>query len=199
MKVADLPSAAPPPGAPPTEDPRVRAAAAGDPRARQALLQEMLPRVRNLVRYLVRGDRDVDDLAQEALIAVLRGLPTYRGEGTFKAWADRVVARTTLSAARRSRRERALEEAGPDLSLLPHPDGPPDEYASRRELVRCLDQLPDEQRHALVLHHVLGLSVPEVAEQLAVPFETVRSRLRLGQGRLRALVPGGEAAPGRSR
>ena len=39
----------------------------------------------------------------------------------------------------------------------------------------------------LVLHHVLGLSVPDIASELALPFETVRSRLRLGMARLRAL------------
>jgi RNA polymerase sigma-70 factor, ECF subfamily len=45
--------------------------------------------------------------------------------------------------------------------------------------------LPDEQREVLVMHHVLGLSVREIAEELATPFETVRSRLRLGMARLR--------------
>lgn len=70
---------------------------------------------------------------------------------------------------------------------MPHPDGPPDVYAQRRAAVRLLDGLPDDQRHVLVLHHVLGLSVPEIADELAIPFETARSRLRLGMTRLRAL------------
>ena len=47
--------------------------------------------------------------------------------------------------------------------------------------------MPHEQRHALVLHHVLGLSVPEIARETEAPDETVRSRLRLGMERLRAL------------
>src|SRR5690242_9566763 len=78
-------------------DPRVAAAARGDRAAAQSLCAELLPRVRNLVRYLVRGDSDVDDIAQDALIAVLRGLGSYRGEGTFKSWVDRIVARTTFA------------------------------------------------------------------------------------------------------
>src|SRR4051812_6683752 len=78
-------------------DPRVAAAASGDRAAAQSLCTELLPRVRNLVRYLVRGDGDVDDIAQDALIAVLRGLASFRAEGTFKSWVDRIVARTTFA------------------------------------------------------------------------------------------------------
>jgi RNA polymerase sigma factor (sigma-70 family) len=51
-----------------------------------------------------------------------------------------------------------------------------------------LDELPDAQREALVLHHVLGMTVSEVADQLEAPQETVRSRLRLGKDRLRQLL-----------
>src|SRR3954470_13400032 len=86
-------------------DPRVAAAARGDRAAAEALCRELLPRVRNLVRYLLRGDSRVDDVAQEALIAVLRGLGTFRGEGRFESWVDRVVARTTFATIRRIRAE----------------------------------------------------------------------------------------------
>lgn len=177
-----------PPSAPP--DPRIEAAVRGDRQASAALLQEALPRVRNLVRYLVRGDSDTDDIAQEALIAVLRGLPTYRGEGSFKSWSDRVVVRTTLGLLKKSRRERAQKSIGADLMLVADSADHHESYASRRELIKQLDELSYDQRHALVLHHVLGMSVPEIAEHLTVPFETVRSRLRLGQTALRARMQG---------
>ncbi len=49
----------------------------------------------------------------------------------------------------------------------------------------------------LVLHHVLGLSVPEIAEELSAPFETVRSRLRIGIAKLRALHAEDAAGGGR--
>src|SRR5215470_15479869 len=86
-------------------DPRIRAAAGGDRQAAHALCRELLPRVRNLVRYLLRGDARVDDVAQEALIAVLRGLGSFRGDGRFESWVDRIVARTTFTAIRRIRAE----------------------------------------------------------------------------------------------
>lgn len=172
-------------------DPRVAAVLAGDRRAAEALLGELLPRARNLIRYLLRGDEDVDDVAQEALIAVMRGLPGYRGDGALKAWVDRVVVRVALAWIRRARRERA-QTVVVELSLVPDTGARPDEYAARREVVLLLDQISDEQRHVMVLHHVVGMSVPEVATHLQVPFETVRSRLRLGQANLRALAQRGE-------
>ena len=173
-------------------DASVAAAIAGDRRALEVVVSRLLPRLRNLVRYLVRGDSDADDIAQEAMVAVVRGLPTFRGEGALESWADRVAVRETFACLRRARRARDRIDRGADLSVVPHPEGGPDAYAERRRMARLLDQLPDDQRHALVLHHVIGLSVPEIAAEIGAPIETVRSRLRLGMGRLRAL----HGAPG---
>jgi RNA polymerase sigma-70 factor (ECF subfamily) len=169
-------------------DSRIRAAAAGDRAAAQALLLALLPRIRNLVRYLIRGDADTDDLAQEALIAILRGLGSFRGESSFERWADRVAVRATFAGIRRRRRESSeLAAAEPELRLATSVATPDDEFADRRQAAALLDALPLEQRHAMVMHHVLGMSVPEIARELGVPAETVRSRLRLGRTRLREL------------
>jgi RNA polymerase sigma-70 factor (ECF subfamily) len=168
-------------------DASVAAAIAGDRRALETVVARLLPRLRNLTRYLVRGDSDADDIAQEALVAVVRGLPSFRGEGSLESWADRVAVRETFACLRRARRVRERIDRSADLTTVPHPEAGPDVYAERRRTARLLDQLPDDQRHAVVLHHVLGLSVPEIAAQVGSPLETVRSRLRLGIARLRSL------------
>jgi RNA polymerase sigma-70 factor (ECF subfamily) len=140
------------------------------------------------VRYLIRGDADTDDLAQEALIAILRGLGSFRGESSFERWADRVAVRATFAGIRRRRRESSdLTAAEPERRLASPVATPDDEFADRRQAAALLDALPLEQRHAMVMHHVLGMSVPEIARELGVPAETVRSRLRLGRTRLREL------------
>jgi RNA polymerase sigma-70 factor (ECF subfamily) len=154
------------------------------------LCRELLPRVRNLVRYLVRGDSLVDDIAQEGLIAILRGLRTYRGEGKFESWADRVVARTTFASLRRLRgrpeeRERAKTDTPAEV------DGA-DEYVLRRQVAAHLDDLPTEQREALVLHFTAGMTIPEIAEMTGAPQETVRSRIRLGKAALRSALGGND-------
>jgi len=173
-------------GAPFPEDlARVRSASQSRAAA-GALMAEILPRVRNLVRYLVRGDQGVDDLAQEALVAVLRGLPTYRGDAPLLAWVDRVVVRSTFERRRRERLRNTREgaEMPPDDAPLMRQSAP--EFAlDRRALVLALEQMNPQQRDALVLHHVVGMSVPEVAQALEAPIETVRSRLRLGMAQLR--------------
>jgi RNA polymerase sigma-70 factor (ECF subfamily) len=156
---------------------------------RETVVLQLLPRARSLVRYLVHGDCEVEDIVQEALIALMNGLPTYRGEGRLNAWADRVVARTTFCWLRRMRCNRAPEShESEELGAVPSPDAPLDEYVHRQHLVKLLDSIPNEQRHALVLHHVLELSVLEIASEFSVPLETVRSRLRLGRAALRTLA-----------
>jgi RNA polymerase sigma-70 factor (ECF subfamily) len=167
----------------------------GSREAAEGLLVLILPRVRNLIRYLLRGDADVDDIAQEALSAVFRKLKTYKGEGSFVAWVDRIVVRCAFAHRRRAAAwfKRRSEGAATPVALGAL--GSPAEYLSRRKLVELLDALPNHQRVALVMHHVLGMSVPEIAGELSIPEGTVRSRLRLGRARLRArLGPRGEVA-----
>jgi RNA polymerase sigma-70 factor (ECF subfamily) len=164
-------------------DPRVARAKSGDAEAIHSLLVELIPRVRNLIRYLVRSDAETDDFTQDALIVVLRDLATYRGEGTLYRWADRVVARVTIRRLR-SERARAVVELRPQPQDV-EPTCSSDELLLRRAVVRLLDRLPFEQRHALVLHHVLEMTVSEIAKELDTPVETIRSRLRLARNKLR--------------
>jgi RNA polymerase sigma-70 factor (ECF subfamily) len=167
------------------EEALLRRAVAGDRGAAEAVLAQLLPRVRNLIRYLVRGDQDVDDMAQQALVAILRGLPSYRGDAPLSKWADRITAREALAYARR-RRARAAREAGDaPLEVLPAPEET-ERYLARRELALRLDALPDPQREAIVLHHLLAMSVPEVAASLEISPDTAKSRIRLGMEKLRA-------------
>ncbi len=177
-----------------SEDSRVSGAVRGDREATASLLTDLLPRMRNLVRYFVRGD-DIDDIVQDGLMAVLRGLPTYRGDGSITAWCDRVVARVAMEASRRRRAETSrtasdVEVAAPERA---------DDYLARRRLVACLDTLSQEMRETLVLHHVFEMSAPEVATELGVPLETVRSRLRNGRARLREHLGEPAAAVGEGR
>jgi RNA polymerase sigma-70 factor (ECF subfamily) len=169
----------------PIIQPRVRAAIDGNESARRDLLTEILPRVRNLVRYLVRSDDETDDITQDALVAVLVDLDTYRGEGKFEAWVDRIVARLAISRIRRRRDQSKRDTQFTSDLMLASPSHASDEFLYRRQLVRMLDGLPIEQRHVLVLHYVLDMTVPEAATELGVPIETVRSRLRLAKSRLR--------------
>jgi RNA polymerase sigma-70 factor (ECF subfamily) len=170
------------------DDGRKWAAAAGDRRAAEELLVTLLPRVRNLVRYLVRDDNEVDDLAQEALLVLLRNLDTYRGEGSFQTWANRVVVRAVFARKKSHSALRRQDQVTYEIQEG-RGDGHgalSEEFLLRRRLVLLLDELPFPQRQVFVLHHALDMSMAEIAAELDVPIETVRSRLRHARTKLRA-------------
>lgn len=171
----------------------MRAAARGDRAAAERLARALLPRVRNLVRYLVRGDDEVDDIAQMALIDVLQGVGTFRGDAPVERWADRIVARATFRQLKRSRVRLARETLETEPRDPAAPTDAEQRYLSRRAAARVLDRLPEAQRVAVVLHHAAGFSVPEIADMEGVSPDTIKSRIRLGVGKLRATV-GPEAA-----
>jgi RNA polymerase sigma-70 factor (ECF subfamily) len=161
----------------------------GDPAATEQLFLQLLPRVRNLVRYLVRGDRDVDDLSQDALVMILKGMHGYRADGPFRAWVDRVVARSVFASLKRRASVPPVDERDGHAVAAEGGSGSGHEaYCMRRKLVDWLDRLPEAQRSALVLHYVMGLTIPEAASELGVAEETVRSRLRLAKDRLRSVI-----------
>ena len=162
----------------------VERARRGDESATHALLLAFQPRVRNLVRYLVRGDDQVDDLAQQSLLVAFEGLSGFRNEGHFKAWLDGITLRVTLRGMKRFRLWRARQSESVD-AVAETQLGDPARFADRRRAVKALDRLPDKQRAALVMHHVLGLSAREIAEIERIPEETARSRLKHGMSLLR--------------
>jgi RNA polymerase sigma-70 factor (ECF subfamily) len=167
----------------------VQAFLAGDERAGAALLGELLPRVRNLTRTFLGGDAEVDDVAQQVLIQVVQSMASFRAEGSLVSWVNRITVRTALAHARKRRaraaRDLPLEpEAISQLSDQERGSGW-DGYHQRRLAVKLLDRLPVEQRSVIVMHHMLGISVQEIAEEETISFETVRSRLRLGMSKLR--------------
>ena len=173
------------------DDPRIAAAQVGDRDALEWLVAKLLPRTRNLVRFLMPGDQDVDDFAQASMLEIVRALPTFEGRSLLTTWADRITVRETLRRAKRRRLQafRQREFTAEELQLLPAASLD-QRYHERRQVVAMLDELPEAQRHVLVLHHVMGMSVPEVAEALGLPFDTAKSRLRLATQRLRKLYGG---------
>jgi RNA polymerase sigma-70 factor (ECF subfamily) len=167
-----------------------RRAAGGDRRAVHALLLAVGPAMLRAVRrVLVRRTEDVEDVAQEAMQALVDALPGFRGQCTVLHFAWRVAVLTAL-ANRRRLDLRAQWAAGSMEALERAADGPsPAEAAllrGRREaLSALLDQLPPDQAEVLVLHAAYGFTIEELAATVGRPMETIRSRLRLAKRALR--------------
>jgi len=194
----------------------VDAARGGDRAALDALLRRHHDRIHGLCRRLAGNEADGLDATQEALIAVVRGLPRFDGRSRFSTWVHRVATNACLDELRRRGRrpvvglpdERDPFEAGP----LPDPRGevPIDRIGERMAVDAALVQLSPELRAAVVLRDLCELDYAEIAEVLDVPPGTVRSRISRGRAQLARLLgpapgdatsgpPGGgnPAGPGR--
>jgi len=173
------------------------AAAAGDPEARRRLVERVLDRTRRVVTYLVGADRDADDMAQIALVQILRSAHTFRGECTLEYWADRIATRTAMrELRRRKRREQVEPQALVMTTPGPGADVEADRKRVRARLAQLLGKLTPERRTAVVLHHVQGYGIAEVSELTGAPVNTVRDRLRSGRKQLRKRILGDPALRG---
>ena len=127
--------------------------------------------------YAVTARADLaDDAAQDAFVSAIRSLGRFDRNRPFAPWIAKIAvnrARDLLRAERRRRAERLAE-------AIEAPAGP-----NASGLLLAVAALPREQREAVVLHHVLGFSLREVAEIVGAPEGTVTSRLGRGVARVR--------------
>ncbi len=161
------------------------AAQAGDRAALEQLLRAHYDRVYGVCRRLTGQDADAADACQEALVAIVRGLPRFDARSSFGTWAYRIATNAALDELRRRRRrpDPGLPEVeGADVST----PGLVDATTTRLDVDAALAELPAEFRTAVVLRDLCGLSYEEIAEVLEIPSGTVKSRIARGRA---ALVP----------
>jgi RNA polymerase sigma factor (sigma-70 family) len=166
-----------------------------DPAALRTLVAAVMPAILRAVRGVLGVHHlEVEDVAQEAALALVEALPGFRFEATVLHFASRIAVFKALAARRRMRvrgegRHDAIDDEQPPIA---DQRSAPDESvaaARRRDILRELcDELPPAQSEALILHVMLGFSVEEVADTTQVPANTVRSRLRLAKQALRKRV-----------
>jgi RNA polymerase sigma-70 factor (ECF subfamily) len=148
------------------------------------------------------GDRDVAaDVAQETFIAAFRAIQTFRGGSSFRAWLLRIASNQSLDQWRRAHRHPADSLESMSDEDEPYTSGiigslaatdrqvNPEEALLDQELQEIIQRglltLPLEQREAVVLCDIEGLSYEEIALATQTTLGTVRSRIARGRGRLR--------------
>ena len=140
------------------------------------------------VAYRLSGNHeDAQDLAQDVLLRVRRGLETYK-PGSMEGWLSRITTNVFLDEVRRRRRRpQGVLPADPDRVVPPAPaaDVVLAEQALPEDVQEALASLPEEFRVAVVLCDVAGRSYQEISEALGVPLGTVRSRIHRGRALLR--------------
>jgi len=139
----------------------------------------LLPRLRRFGRTITRHPSDADDLVQISIERALLRHEQWRPEAPFHSWMFGIMRNAWIDEARaRSRQGKVLapEEAGLDI-----PDNASEAQLRMLSVQRAMATLPEEQRLAVALVLVEGLSYKEAAEALDVPIGTLTSRLARGR------------------
>ncbi len=156
----------------------------GERRAYGELVRRHGCSVRVLLRRMGAGATLADDLAQDAFLAGFERIRDFRGEGTFAAWIKRIAARLYLKRLKADASTLLMAET-------PEPEAPSPGYADRAGLMDldlALRQLNPVERLCVSLSYGSGLSHTEVAESLSLPLGTVKSHVKRGLDKLRAVL-----------
>lgn len=159
----------------------VRQAQAGDREAFETLVRTRLDRLLRLALSIVGNEPDARDAVQESCLRAWRELPRLRDVDRFEAWLWRITINACRSGVRGRRRASVHEVAVGDLppEFEPGDPGRPlaDDVTVRDAIRRAFRRLDADKRAILVLHHVDGRSVIEIAALLGIAEGTAKSRL----------------------
>ena len=146
------------------------------------------------IAYKFTGKHDeAEDLQQEIFLKVFKALDKFHRDADFSTWLSSVARNYCIDHYRASKREKeVVVEDALAYDLAPAASGNPYralEAKDRSGLVRRgLDQLPGKLREAVILRDLQGLSYQEMAERLALPEGTVKSRINRGREELARLL-----------
>jgi RNA polymerase sigma-70 factor, ECF subfamily len=160
------------------------------------LVSEHQRMVYQLSLNLLGDHNEALDLSQEVFLRVFRTLPGFRGQSALRTWIYRIVVNQARNRQRWWRRRFSAQQVSLDEHLRDHGDlpaqgqgGSPDHVFGRKELAEriraALDTLPFEQKTALVLREIDGLSYEEIGFSLGIAVGTVKSRLARAREALR--------------
>lgn len=161
------------------------------PVASQLEIPDHLGVLRRYALVLTRDADEAEDLVQEALVRAIAAAHTWQPGRPVRPWLLTILHNAHISR----RRRRQVEAACTGELALTQPRSTPPVQAHRVEVGRTMQalmSLPDEQREALVLVAVEGISYKEAAELLDIPLGTLMSRLARGRAALRAATTPGE-------
>lgn len=154
-----------------------------------------IPALRRYARALTGNVDRADDLVQDCLERAIRKSRLWKPTGALKAWLFRIL----LNIYRNDLRRNAYAPTQPIDTLLAEPSmpAPQTDRLALSEMSRAIEQLPSDQREALLLVVLEGMSYSEAAKVLNVPAGTLMSRLSRARANLKELTS--ENAPMRLR
>ena len=158
----------------------------------QRLALSHLDALYNFAIYLTRSPAEAEDLVQETYLRAFRFSHRFQPGTHLRAWLFQILRNTFLTFYRLRERELPLAEDGvPDWDAPMFHEAPaedPSVLEAHTDLERAMRRLPDEFRTVLLLAEVEGLPLEEVAQIMACPVGTVKSRIFRAKERLRVIL-----------
>jgi RNA polymerase sigma-70 factor (ECF subfamily) len=175
----------------------IQRCAAGDEDACAELVTEHQRMVYQLSLNLLGDHNEALDLSQEVFLRVFRTIHSFRGQSALRTWIYRIVVNQARNRQRWWRRRHRSQQISLDEHLKDFGDFPeqtdvtsPNKMLGRKELAErirsALENLPFDQRTAIVLREIDGLSYEEIGFSLGIAVGTVKSRLARAREALRA-------------
>ena len=173
----------------------IEAARAGDAEAFDLLVQAHYTSVYNIAYRMLSIPSAASDATQTTFVRVFEAIASFRGDASFSTWLYRITANVCLDELRRRKNQPlsltdedddgdpAGERDMPDLS--DEPSGTAEQRELQELVHEAIGRLSDDFRTVIVLYDIRGLSYQEVAEVLAIPLGTVKSRLNRARLALR--------------
>ncbi|MDP7112108.1 MAG: sigma-70 family RNA polymerase sigma factor [Myxococcota bacterium] len=171
----------------------------GDSDAYRILVQKYQQKVYGVVYGMVQNPEDAREISQDALIKAFKSLDRFRFDASFYTWLYRITVNMTIDHRRKMAKRRTdqfdetrmqKDEAGG--AAYHHVEASPVKRLERKRLAdkiqSAIDQLPTDQRTAIMLREVEGLAYKEIAEAMDCAEGTVMSRLFYGRKKLQEIL-----------
>jgi RNA polymerase sigma-70 factor (ECF subfamily) len=177
----------------------VAAVREGDTLAYRGLVEKYQDRVYHMVYGMVRNREDARDITQDAFVKAYDHLDRFRLESGFYTWIYRIAMNLAIDHLRRRKRTNTTEfdeqvanrdERG-GIDEVHHQDSPSKALERKRlydRILSAIQDLPEDQRQAILLRELEGLSYKEIAEVMDIPEGTVMSRLYYARRKLQKVL-----------
>ncbi len=184
------------------EEKFVKALKKGEEWAYERLYSEYAPRIGGIAKAYL-GHDDVEDVVQEVMMRIFKGIKKFRGDSKLSTWIHRIAVNVCKDALEKRKRMREVltsfpEDDEDDEKLYVHPVSSSDvveealEEMEYERLVQAIEKLSEENRLLIKLRDIDGMSYEEIAKIMGKPVGTIKSRLHYARKKLRELVEGGK-------
>ncbi len=167
-----------------------------DEAAFEELIRQYEKKVYTLCFRMCGNSEDAEEAAQDAFLALWRGIDRFRQESSLSTWIYRLATNACIDTLRRRKKQSGSvslddEELFVDaVDTSPQPQETVEHRETQKLLQEGLSALPEEYRKVLILREIEGLSYTEIAESASIKLGTVKSRISRGRSLLRNFLSG---------